>query len=385
VSAPVRVRPFPWGALDTTTRAEASVLRDLRRWVAAHTNLERLPVVLGELVGAAVEVRVRHARPLTQPQGPEGWVAVALASADAPKLERAVVVEVDAPLAATLVTRALRRKPPVVVSAGAAPSAGLLGGVAAILAAALRRAHGEAPTRVLAAGPAPALERDLARTGQEIVVVTLTVLVGDDAFAARVLAPRSALLGLPLVPWGADPAAALGPIPIALPIVACTVTTTAAELATLGPGDALMVAVWPLARSSSRPGVLTGKVLLAAPASDVGIEAQLVDDGRLVLGGDLAPLRAAQDAEKGGEMDRSAFVEAIGDVPIVVRVEVGEAQMTAREWATLGRGDVVALGRRVGEQVVLRVGGVAVARGELVELDGEIGVRIVERLAGAGK
>jgi flagellar motor switch/type III secretory pathway protein FliN len=46
----------------------------------------------------------------------------------------------------------------------------------------------------------------------------------------------------------------------------------------------------------------------------------------------------------------------------------------------------VALGRRIGDPVVLRVGGVAVARGDLVEIDGEVGVRIVERLAtGASK
>jgi hypothetical protein len=164
-----RVRPFPWGALDTTTRADASVLRDVRRWAAAHTNLARLPTILGELVDASVQARVRRAHPLTQPRGVDGGAAVALGNADSPGLERAVVVEVDAALAATLVTRALRRKPPVVLQPGAAASSGLVGAVAAVLAAALRRAHGETPTRVLAAGPAPALEADLARTGQELV------------------------------------------------------------------------------------------------------------------------------------------------------------------------------------------------------------------------
>ena len=60
----------------------------------------------------------------------------------------------------------------------------------------------------------------------------------------------------------------------------------------------------------------------------------------------------------------------------------GEATMAAREWAALGRGDVVALGRRVGEPVLLRVGGVIVARGDLVEIDGEVAVRIVDRVQG---
>jgi flagellar motor switch/type III secretory pathway protein FliN len=83
----------------------------------------------------------------------------------------------------------------------------------------------------------------------------------------------------------------------------------------------------------------------------------------------------------GEGIERGGLVEAIGEVPVVVRVEIGEARMAAREWAALTRGDVVSLGRRVGEAVVLRVGGVPVARGDLVEIDGQVGVRIVERLA----
>ena len=86
----------------------------------------------------------------------------------------------------------------------------------------------------------------------------------------------------------------------------------------------------------------------------------------------------------GEGVDGGELIDAVGDVPVLVRVEIGEAQMSAREWATFGRGDVVALGRRVGEPVILRVGGVAVARGDLVELEGEVGVRIVERLAPDG-
>ena len=74
-----------------------------------------------------------------------------------------------------------------------------------------------------------------------------------------------------------------------------------------------------------------------------------------------------------------ALVDAVGEVPVVVRVEIGIAEMRAREWAALGAGDVVALGRKIGEPVTLRVGGVAVARGELVDLDGEVGVRILGR------
>jgi flagellar motor switch/type III secretory pathway protein FliN len=101
-----------------------------------------------------------------------------------------------------------------------------------------------------------------------------------------------------------------------------------------------------------------------------------------VLRGEREPLcAAAAEGDMTDEGGGSALVDAIGDVPVVVRVEVGEAVMSAREWATLGPGDVVGLARRVGEQVVLRIGGVAVARGELVDIEGEVGVRVVARLA----
>ena len=75
---------------------------------------------------------------------------------------------------------------------------------------------------------------------------------------------------------------------------------------------------------------------------------------------------------------------ALEQAPVVVRVELGTVEMRAREWAELAPGDVIALGRRVGDPAVLRVGGVELARGELVLVDGEYAVRIVER-TGSGQ
>ena len=69
----------------------------------------------------------------------------------------------------------------------------------------------------------------------------------------------------------------------------------------------------------------------------------------------------------------------LDDAPVVVRVELGTVEMKAREWAELAPGDVIALGRKLGEPAILRVAGVEVARGELVQIDGEYGVRILAR------
>jgi flagellar motor switch/type III secretory pathway protein FliN len=238
--------------------------------------------------------------------------------------------------------------------------------------------------RVLAAGPAVALEADLARLGHPLWAVALTILIGDSAFEARVVLPRSAVLGAPPPTWNADTLAVLGPLPIGVPIVAHEVRATTTDVASLRAGDAWMLTGAELKRTAS--GGLVGPVLLAAPSSALGVAAQLVDDGRLVLGGDAVALNGAE-AKAGAEAKMSetsgaaGLIETVGETPVVVRVEIGEARMSAREWATVGRGEVLALGRRVGETVLLRVGGVPVARGELVEIDGEVGVRIVDRIA----
>jgi flagellar motor switch/type III secretory pathway protein FliN len=77
--------------------------------------------------------------------------------------------------------------------------------------------------------------------------------------------------------------------------------------------------------------------------------------------------------------DQTATSEVVLEAPMVVRVEVGAVTLSASEWALLGTGDVIALGRRVSDPVLLRIGGSEVARGELVDIEGELGVRIRER------
>ncbi|MBV9949174.1 MAG: FliM/FliN family flagellar motor switch protein, partial [Myxococcales bacterium] len=134
----------------------------------------------------------------------------------------------------------------------------------------------------------------------------------------------------------------------------------------------------PGVRGRGRQRTFSGPVLLAAPLSSVGVRAELRDEGTLVMRGGTEPISPAEAAAM--DEDKQAVVAALGDVPVVIRVEIGEATMTARDWASLGRGDVVPLGRRVGEPVVLRAGGVPLATGELVDLDGEVAVRVLERL-----
>ena len=380
VTAAARVSAFPWTALDRTTRAAADATRAGRRWAEAQVDVAALPRAAGELLGARVTLLLRSARPLAEASALPGGIGVLVARGEAPEVGRAVLVEADAALVTAVLSRVLRRPAPRVVDPSAAPGAPSAGAFAAVVAAVLRRASGAGTLRVLAAGPAADLESDLRRAAPDAHALTLTALVDDDAFEARVVVSLGAARAAPSRAWTGADLAALGALPLEVPVVACACASTVAEVASLGVGDVLVPGPWPLKRVQ---GGLSGPVHLAPAGGDVGIAAQLGDDGLLVLRGGAVPL-GETEAKMNAGAGKAELVDAMGDVPVVIRVEIGEARMAAREWARLGAGDVVALGRRIGEKVVLRVGGVPVARGDLVDVEGEVGVRIVERLTGDG-
>lgn len=363
------VVPFPWSSLDSIRRADLGLLATLRRGVARVVDLASAEGALREILGPC-EVSVRLRRVTSNaPRVDDTALGALLAPGERPDRRRAFAVVLEPALAGALAARALKRTGPRVVDASR-PATSLAGACAAILVAAARR-NGLAPLRVLSAGGAPALLGEIVSVDPMPIGATFTVVVDHDAYVAHVFAPRSALEPR-RDPLDASTLAALGATPLEVPLVAGVLAMTAAELAALSPGDALVPLT--LARTGD---AFHGELLLAPPDSDVGFAADLGDDGRLVLREGPLPLEAEDSM-----VDKDALAQSLGETPVVVRVEVGSAQMTAREWAALGAGDVVALGKRIGDHVVLRVGGAEVARGELVDVDGEIGVRIVARAGG---
>jgi len=381
-----RVVPFPWASLDKTSKEEASTLRDVRRWIAGAAELDPLGAIARDLIGVPVSVRLEGVGPparfgvqgalVVVLGGAGGWAAAAGAEAR---------VEVEPALAASVVSRALGRRAPRAVNPSWSVPESLAGAFAAILVAAARRARNGEAIVVLDAGPASSMPEHLASPsppeGQASVAsgiaASLTVSIDGEAFAARLVVGRAAVRPGRFA-WARRDLSSLGPTPLSIPIVASVAVCAPAVVDALGPGDILIASPWPLAL---RPGgAFCGPVLLAAPCeSAVGVRALFGDDGRLVLSGEIEPLCAAE-ADMGEAEESAAILSALGDVPVLVRVEIGEARMSAREWASLRRGDVVTVGRRLGEQVVLRVAGVPVARGQLVDVEGEVGVRIEERL-----
>lgn len=385
-----QVQPFPWHSLEALTRADVVLGARVRRAARTHENGKLLTDALTELAGEPVRVTNMRARAGLSPAGADA-VGVLFTFTDAKDLSQAALVGLEGPLAAALVARTLRQKAPRVTASSTAPSPELAGAIAAVLHAALRRLPTERAFRVAAAGPARVLGRDLAQASPDVVTVHLTVALGNDTFEAQITVPNASRA---FDDASADSAsrsngarmntfARLHDLPIALPLVVATALASRRDLVSLGEGDAFVPPKLALTRAND--GFLHGPVTLVPPRAEKGLAADLAEGGRLVVrervvdqAWDPAFYRARRSEEDMTEGSKaSATVEVLDEAPVVVRVELGAVELSAREWADLGEGDVITLGRKLGSPAVLRVGGVEVARGELVQVDGEYGVRIL--------
>lgn len=373
------IQPFPFARLPAYAREDIDLLASVRQAARTRARPEAIAAALAELTGEPVDLRVRHVERLEPSKLLTDGVGILFTSTENEGVTDAILVDAEPALATALVARVLRQRAPRVVETSREPRPEVAGALGAVLHAALRRAHAGTPLRVMAAGPASALMRDLvAGAHARLANVWITAKVGDDVFGARVcltIDPRSPRQAV----FSRASLTSFGDAPIALPLVATSCLAERALLAALAPGDVFVVPGFPL--TAADHGVLAGPVAIVAPSSERGLTGQLGPDGRLVLGS--GPLFSspwtAHSSPTGGSMsdDPNATLAALEDAPVVVRVELGVVEMRAREWATLSAGDVVTLGRKLGDPAVLRVGGVEVARGELVQVDGEYGVRIL--------
>jgi flagellar motor switch/type III secretory pathway protein FliN len=364
------VKVSSWRPLRSCRRADAAAWVAVRRACESYVSLVHACQALGELVGAKIECWLVSASRGAAPRALDDGIAMELATIGG--VATGITLEVEGALAVALTARAIKRPAPKLVGrVFGDDAAALAGGLAALVTTASRARAVRVPLMVRTAGTSSALLARLAKE-PEVDVATFRVALDEDAYVARVLV-RSGTAVDTRQRWDKGALARLGTLPLELPIVAEATLANAADLAGLEVGDAWMLGRATWART---PGTLRGEVVLAPPGAQIGACAALVEDGVVVLRAGQKELR---QEDMPGEGENDPVVEAVGDVPIVVRVEVGAARMTAREWAGVGVGDVIGLAHKLAEPVTLRVGGAEVAKGELVDIEGEIGVRILSR------
>lgn len=102
-----------------------------------------------------------------------------------------------------------------------------------------------------------------------------------------------------------------------------------------------------------------------------------------VAASDLAPFQYEEfvDQPAPGE---NATLDALGDVQLDLRIELGRTDMYLEDVLKLRKGSVVPLDKLVGDPVDVYVNQRLVARGEVLVLDGNFCVRVGELIADAG-
>lgn len=346
---------FPWIALDRLERRTEASLRLARRHLELGVRPELYAAGLASLMESDIEAVV-----LGVDSRDPAEVSVRLGFAVAGGAGRCIV-GCEPALATTLLSRLLRRPAPQ-VDARTPLEPALLGALSALL---VEAARATAPERAMVPCEVAATHRG--------PVVHLTVIVAGKPYAAAVWM-ASELAAAPRARPGAL-LSRLGTTPIGLPLVVAASLATPSTLQGLAVGDA-----WCPGAGWWVDATLTGRGVLVAPTTELGIAVELGPDGRIVLGEPATVLLSAEpmqmDDKNSGEPETLA--EAVLEAPLVVRVELGQVSMTAREWAALRTGDVVETGQRIAEPVVLRGGGRELARGELVNIEGALGVRITQ-------
>ena len=115
-------------------------------------------------------------------------------------------------------------------------------------------------------------------------------------------------------------------------------------------------------------------VVINVRASGVGTGFMRVVARPETLVGPPPPLAAVQPSPE-------VLEEALGDVPVVVSVEMGRLSTTLNELAALQPGRVLTLGRSVDEALPVRLAGVVKAYGRAFESHGLLAVEVVRSLA----
>ncbi|MBS0621481.1 MAG: type III secretion system cytoplasmic ring protein SctQ [Verrucomicrobia bacterium] len=89
-----------------------------------------------------------------------------------------------------------------------------------------------------------------------------------------------------------------------------------------------------------------------------------------------SPSSAEEEAPKSSTLE--APLSPIGQIPMMVSVEVGKVKLPAEQLLNLQPGNLLSLHLPKSPRVSLAVNGQIIGRGELVEIGDMIGVRILE-------
>jgi len=340
------VKPFPWQSLPAISGASVA-LRDLARDVwRRRVASARLATVFGELFGADLEgCGIVSERVCREPLPSLGSDVQLVAS------DRRVQLSLHPALVSLLIGRVVDERPRVDDASQLSDT--LRGAWFAIVAEVCRR--------TATAEPFVPAQRSM---NGPLWQVDFWVRVDGTTFLGR--------FGLSAAPEkGPKPLHLQSALPIALPLVLRSVTSTIGEIRSLRVGDVFLF--------DEDVDLLKSGCLFCAPNGSRGLAVRRADDGIVFHGLTSLDTLAATRNSPGSEMDTKeddTLQDALLDAEVEVRVELGSVTLPAHKWLSLKPGDIVSTQIPLSSPVQLRVSGQLVAEGTLVNVDGKLGVEL---------
>jgi len=84
-----------------------------------------------------------------------------------------------------------------------------------------------------------------------------------------------------------------------------------------------------------------------------------------------------QGAEEPG-LNQKYDIDLILDIPLDVRVELGQVKMIVNDLLQLGQGSIVELNKHISDQVDVFISDKLIARGEVVVVEEKLGIRLTD-------
>jgi len=84
-----------------------------------------------------------------------------------------------------------------------------------------------------------------------------------------------------------------------------------------------------------------------------------------------------QGAEELG-INQKYDIDLILDIPLDVRVELGQVKMIVNDLLQLGQGSIVELNKHISDQVDVFISDKLIARGEVVVVEEKLGIRLTD-------
>jgi flagellar motor switch/type III secretory pathway protein FliN len=294
-------------------------------------------------------------------------IAVRLCAADVLGSSPGAIVEIDAACAVAVVSRVLGHDPIALVRERFVPDA-LAGAWAAVLMRVLRASSRQTAVVAFEAGPAERVSSAWVTHGVAHTALVGSLTYEEQTYPYRVLIGPHPLKAASTFLRG--DLMAMGGLPIRLPVVGAEGSLDREEFESLRIGDIWLPDIWHVTCAGSG---LEGNPLVATGDFSYAWRSTITRHDQLSIGPAIEHIMThVQDSS-------DALIAGLASAPISLRLELGSVELTAREWATLAPGAVLATGLPLGTRVILRAGGMAVASGELVNVEGELGVRILER------